>query len=108
MYDVINQNERKCICVYVHFFSLCIVIMTPYEKQQIWRRKQIQILYGSGRPLFNISEDNLFERKNYDCVHYFNKYGCTVLDNKNFVPDKNKNENENEKVRTKYNMNAFR
>ena len=108
MYDVINQNERKmymCICT---FFSLCIVIMTPYEKQQIWRRKQIQILYGSGRPLFNISEDNLFERKNYDCVHYFNKYGCSVLDNKNFVPDKNKNKNENERVRTKYNMDAFR
>lgn len=61
---------------------------TPHEKQEIWRRKQVQILYGSGRPLFKISEKNQYNRKNYDCVHYFNKYGCTDLDNKNFVPDK--------------------
>ena len=42
--------------------------MTPCEKQVIWRKKQIQIFYGSGRPLFNINEDNQFERKTYDCV----------------------------------------
>jgi hypothetical protein len=76
--------------------------MTPCEKQVIWRKKQIQIFYGSGRPLFNINEDNQFERKTYDCVHYYNKYGCTNLDNKNYVPDKN------EMIGTKCNMNAFR
>ena len=89
MYDVINQNERKmymCICT---FFSLCIVIMTPYEKQQIWRNKQIQLFYGSGRPLFKISEKNQFERKNYDNEYYFHVYGCKDLDNKNYLPNKN-------------------
>ena len=27
------------------------------EKQNIWRKKQIDIFYGSGRPIFNISEE---------------------------------------------------
>ena len=63
-------------------------VTTLHKKQQIWRRKQIKILYGSGRPIFNISEQNHFYRENYDCVHYFDKYGCRYLDNKNFIPDK--------------------
>ncbi len=78
------------------FFSLHIVIMigknewmTPREKQQIWRNKQIQLFYGSGRPLFKISEKNQFERKNYDNEYYFHVYGCKDLDNKNYLPNKN-------------------
>ena len=79
------------------FFSLHIVIMivgknelmTQREKQQIWRNKQIQLFYGSGRPLFKISEKNQFERKNYDNEYYFHVYGCKDLDNKNYLPNKN-------------------
>ena len=41
--------------------------MTPSEKQQIWRIKQIQIFYGSGRPIYKITQDNQYERRNYDC-----------------------------------------
>ena len=27
------------------------------KKHEIWRRKQFNIFYGSGRPIFNISEE---------------------------------------------------
>ena len=30
--------------------------LSPKEKQEIWRQKQIYIFYGSGRPIFNINE----------------------------------------------------
>ncbi len=28
------------------------------EKQEIWRRKQVKIFYGSGRPIFLINDKN--------------------------------------------------
>jgi len=27
------------------------------KKQEVWRRKQFDIFYGSGRPIYNINED---------------------------------------------------
>ena len=59
--------------------------LTPNEKQQIWRMKQIQIFYGSGRPIFKITKDNQYERKNYECKYYTDPYILTNLHNKNFV-----------------------
>jgi hypothetical protein len=58
-----------------------------HERHKLWRKKQIQMMYGSGRPLFNITNDNCFERKMYDCEHFFNTYIDTTLDNKHFVPN---------------------
>ena len=59
--------------------------MTPSEKQQIRRIKQIHIFYGSGRPIYKITENNQYERKNYDCTYYTNSYKLFDLHNKNFV-----------------------
>jgi len=65
--------------------------MTPREKQQIWLRKQVHIFYGSGRPVFKITEHNQYERRNYDCKYYADSYKLTDLHNKNFIAIKNKN-----------------
>ena len=59
--------------------------VTPYDKQQIWRMKQMHIFYGSGRPIFKITIDNQFEKKNYN-VNYYREYNhLKILDNKNFI-----------------------
>lgn len=58
------------------------------EKQQIWRQKQIEIFYGSGRPIFRITEDNMFERKNYDSNYYMLPNKWREIDNKNYIPEK--------------------
>lgn len=60
------------------------------EKQKIWRKKQIDIFYGSGRPLFKITPENQFIRKNYDGAYYIESQQYTDLDNKNFIGKKNK------------------
>lgn len=62
--------------------------LTPQEKQQLWRQKQIEIFYGSGRPIFKISEKNRFIRKNYDGEYYVRTLQYKDLDNKNFINDK--------------------
>lgn len=59
--------------------------MTIHEKQQIKRMKQMRIFYGSGRPIFKITLDNQFEKRNYD-VNYYREYThLKNLDNKNFI-----------------------
>ena len=58
--------------------------LSAQEKQQIWRKKQIQIFYGSGRPIFTIAKQTRFLRKNYDSEYYFNTYCCLNLDNDNY------------------------
>jgi hypothetical protein len=58
---------------------------SPQEKQKIWRKKQIEIFYGSGRPVFTITENNQFIRKNYDCEYYIRTNQFKYLENKNFV-----------------------
>ncbi len=45
--------------------------MTPQEKQEIWRQKQIRIFYGSGRPIFTMNKQNRYMRKFYDCDFYY-------------------------------------
>ena len=58
------------------------------EKQKIWRKKQIDIFYGSGRPLFRITPENQFIRKIYDGEYYVESQQYTDLDNKNFIDNK--------------------
>jgi len=58
------------------------------EKQNIWRKKQIDIFYGSGRPLFKITHENQFIRKNYDGAYYIESRQYMDLDNKNFIDNK--------------------
>lgn len=60
---------------------------TVKEKQVAWRRQQIDIFYGSGRPIFNITEKNQFIRKNYDGEYYVRTLQYKDLDNKNFIND---------------------
>ena len=61
---------------------------TAKEKQNIWRKKQIDIFYGSGRPLFKITPENQFIRKNYDGNYYIESRQYMDLDNKNFIDNK--------------------
>jgi len=61
---------------------------TAKEKQNIWRKKQIDIFYGSGRPLFKITPENQFIRKNYDGAYYIESRQYMDLDNKNFIDNK--------------------
>ena len=65
---------------------------TLYEKYEQRRQKQIFIYYGSGRPIFNTTNENYHIRKHYDVKHYFTsqteihkKYPYHDLHNKNFV-----------------------
>ena len=46
------------------------------KKQEIWRNKQFNIFYGSGRPIFDIDEDTQHLRYHY---------------NPSFLKDNNKN-----------------
>ena len=58
------------------------------EKQAIWRKRQIDIFYGPGRPLFKITNENQFIRKNYDGAYYIESRQYMDLDNKNFIDNK--------------------
>lgn len=58
--------------------------LSAQEKQQVWRNKQVQLFYGSGRPLFIIAKQTRFLRKNYDSEYYFNMYCRLNLDNGNY------------------------
>jgi hypothetical protein len=60
-------------------------ILTANEKQKIWRKNQIDIFYGSGRPIFKITTENQFMRKNYDGEYYIESCQYNDLDNKNFI-----------------------
>ena len=59
------------------------------EKQAIWRKRQIDIFYGTGRPIFKITNENQFMRKSYDGNYYIESRQYIDLDNKNFI-DNNK------------------
>ena len=61
---------------------------TPQEKQIVWRQKQIETFYGSGRPIFKITENNQFIRKNYDGEYYIRTNQYIDLDNPNFINEK--------------------
>lgn len=60
-----------------------------HKKQEIWRNKQFNIFYGSGRPIFNIDQENehLRYHRNPYFVKDYNKSlnGCG---GKNFIPIK--------------------
>lgn len=45
--------------------------MTPQEKQEIWRQKQLHIFYGTGRPIFQMNEHNMHLRKYRDPEFYY-------------------------------------
>ena len=60
-------------------------VLTTREKHNIWRKEQINIFYGSGRPLFKITTENQFIRKNYDGNYYIESQQYTDIDNKNYI-----------------------
>jgi hypothetical protein len=62
--------------------------LTAKEKQAIWRKRQIDIFYGSGRPIFKITNENQFMRKNYDGNYYIESHQYIDIDNKNFIANK--------------------
>ena len=65
-----------------------INILSVKEKQAIWRKRQIDIFYGTGRPIFKITNENQFIRKNYDGNYYIESQQYMDLDNKNFIDNK--------------------
>ncbi len=62
-----------------------INILTAKEKQAIWRKRQIDIFYGTGRPIFKITNENQFMRKSYDGNYYIESRQYIDIDNKNFI-----------------------
>lgn len=61
--------------------------LSPKEKQEIWRQKQVYIFYGSGRPIFNINEKNLYMKSSYDNTYYFQKYVSNFLQTRKLLKD---------------------
>jgi len=56
------------------------------EKQEIWRQKQLQIFYGSGRPIYGITDDNLYVKPYYNGDYFMTTKRYNNLHNKNFIP----------------------
>jgi hypothetical protein len=67
------------------------------EKQAIWRKRQIDIFYGTGRPIFKITNENQFMRKNYDGNYYIESHQYIDIDNKNFIANNKKEIPTNQK-----------
>ena len=44
------------------------------EKQELWRQKQLQIFYGNGRPIFNISDETRHIRCHNNPYHHKDVY----------------------------------
>ena len=65
-----------------------INILSVKEKQAIWRKRQIDIFYGSGRPIFKITNENQLMRKSYDGNYYIESRQYIDIDNKNFIANK--------------------
>jgi hypothetical protein len=61
--------------------------LSPKEKQEIWRQKQIYIFYGSGRPIFNINEKNLYMKSSHDNTYYFQKYISSFLQTRKLLKE---------------------
>lgn len=59
--------------------------LTSQEKQNIWRQKQIEIMYGSGRPIFTMTPHTQFFRHSYDVFYYMYDNKWKYLDNKNYI-----------------------
>lgn len=59
--------------------------MISTEKQYFKRLKQIAIMYGTGRPIYNITMDTQHIRANYDGAYYMYTNKWKFLENKNFV-----------------------
>ena len=61
--------------------------LSPKEKQEIWRQKQVYIFYGSGRPIFNINEKNLYMKSSHDNTYYFQKYISSFLQTRKLLKE---------------------
>ena len=61
--------------------------LSPKEKQEIWRQKQVYIFYGSGRPIFNINEKNMHLKSSYDNTYYFQKYISSFLQTRKLLKE---------------------
>lgn len=55
-----------------------------FKKQEIWRNKQFNIFYGSGRPIFDIDEDtqHLRYHRNPSFFKDYNKHSS----GRNYIP----------------------
>tara|TARA_B100001142_G_C14113875_1_gene570239 strand:- start:74 stop:313 length:240 start_codon:yes stop_codon:yes gene_type:complete len=65
--------------------------LNTIQKQEIWRQKQIQIFYGSGKPIFTMDEETQHIRSHNNPYFYKDKY---ELDKPKIVKE-NKQHTEN-------------
>jgi hypothetical protein len=61
--------------------------LTTSEKHKIYIQKKFKMLYGTGRPIFNITEDNQHIRKYNNTKYYSNTNIMRELynNNNNFI-----------------------
>jgi len=64
--------------------------LTTLEKHELYIKRKFKMLYGSGRPIFNITENNQYIRKYNNSEYYFNTHILTEFYNKNFITYKSK------------------
>ena len=57
--------------------------LTTRQKQELWRQKQIQIFYGSGKPIFNINTDTQHIREHNNPSFYKDTYDLDTRSSKN-------------------------
>lgn len=55
--------------------------LTTRQKQELWRQKQIQIFYGSGKPIFNINTDTQHIREHNNPYFYKDTYDLDTREN---------------------------
>jgi len=55
--------------------------LTTRQKQELWRQKQIQIFYGSGKPIFNINIDTQHIREHNNPYFYKDTYDLDTREN---------------------------
>lgn len=54
-------------------------MLSPTEKQELWRLKQVNIFYGSGRPIYNIDIYTEHIRSHNNPYFYNDNYSKKLL-----------------------------
>jgi hypothetical protein len=55
--------------------------LTTRQKQERWRQQQIQIFYGTGKPIFNITKDTQHIRVHNNPSFYKDTYDLDTREN---------------------------
>ena len=55
--------------------------LTTTQKQERWRQQQIQIFYGCGKPIFNITKDTQHIREHNNPSFYKDTYDLDTREN---------------------------